>query len=177
MLLLLVTTLVSTTLSGCAALENWAIPNQDFSANLQKPINHTQALKNTAKPAKVSTDSSQIGRYVTISNDATRAQINPLLAVSTFTFSPTVATVGEAVQQVLANTGYRLASHLSSDVKQTLLQPLPITNRHLGPLSIQETLEILMGEEVFTLQRDPLNRLVNFKVKPSIAKVLGVKDE
>ncbi len=168
-------------LTGCAAFNskpNHAFPSLDTQMRaVTKPISENESRVDRAKFAMTTDNASQIGRYVTVNNDATRAQVNPLLAVSTFTFNPSVATVGEAVNQVLENTGYQLAPKLSISVKQTLAKPLPITNRHLGPLSIQSTLEVLMGEEVFTLQRDPLHRLVNFKVKPSIAKALGVKDE
>lgn len=121
-----------------------------------------------------SDDLSQISRYVTVQNGPTSAQINPLLAVSTFKFPPSIYTVGEAVNQVVATTGYKLSNNLSKQARETLKQPLPITDRKLGPMKIQTVLQVLLGAEVYNLQRDPLHRLVNFEVKPSIAKALGV---
>lgn len=155
-------------LSGCAtttegkSLQATSI-NQSKSS-LEQPADYTQS----------DSSATQISRYVTIKNGPTSSQINPLLAVSTFNFPPSVYTVGEAVNQVLATTGYKLSNNLSSQAKQTLQQPLPITDRKLGPMKIQTALEILMGAEVYDLQRDPLHRLVSFEVKPSIAKALGV---
>ncbi len=115
----------------------------------------------------------QISRYVTEKDTPTNAQINPLLAVSTFIFQASVVTVGDAVNQVLVTSGYQLAPHLNHTVKATLQQPLPITDRKLGPMPIQSALEVLMGEQVYRLEQDPLHRLVNFKVRASIKKALG----
>ncbi len=126
------------------------------------------------KPAPKKTKTTQVGRYLTIKDGATKAEINPLLAVSTFTFPPSVYTVGDAINQVLATTGYQLAPKLSPQVTKTLNQPLPLADRKLGPMRIQTALEVLMGAEVYTLQRDPLNRLVNFKIRPDMAQKLGV---
>ena len=117
----------------------------------------------------------QIGRYTSVSISPTKPEINPLLAVSVFNFPPSVYSVGEAINQVLATTGYKLSTHISPQVEKTLNKSLPITDRKLGPMTIQSALKVLVGYEVYELQRDPLNRLVNFKIKPSIARALGVK--
>jgi len=121
----------------------------------------------------------QIGRYSTVLNRATAAQINPLLAVGQFRFPASVKTVGEAIQVVLENTGYQLAPRvqLTDSVKSTLGKTLPITVRRLGPLSIKTALSVLMGEQVFNLVEDPLHRIVNFEIKPAIAKALGVRHD
>lgn len=123
--------------------------------------------------------SSQIGRYVTASNSPTSAQINPLLAVAQYKFSSSVTTVGAAIDQVLATTGYKLVpqKQLTKAAQETLVKPLPITVRNLGPISVKGALEVLMGKEVFNLVVDPLHRLISFKVKSSIAKELGVGHE
>ena len=118
----------------------------------------------------------QVGRYSTISNKPTPAQVNPLLAVAQYKFSPKVKTIGDAIGVILQTTSYQLApaSKLSIPIKSTLTKSLPITVRTLGPIQIKDALVILMGRDVFTLVVDPLHRLINFKVKPRIAKALGV---
>jgi conjugative transfer region protein (TIGR03748 family) len=133
----------------------------------------TEEPKKSSVLSFISDPQSQVGRYLSVKNEPNVAQINPLLAISVFKFSPSVRTVGEAIHQVLANTGYRLSENLSDAVKQTLLKPLPITNRTLGPMDIQTALEVLMGAEVFELDRDPLHRLVNFHLKDGMADALG----
>lgn len=121
----------------------------------------------------------QIGRYSTVANSATAAQINPLLAVGQFKFPPHILNVGEAVESVLQNTSYRLVplSQQVSAVRETLLMRLPITDRTLGPLQIKDVLIVLMGKEVFHLVVDPLHREINFEIKPEIAQALGAKKE
>ena len=119
----------------------------------------------------------QIGRYTTVVNTPTQAQLNPLLAVSQFKFNDHIKTVGDAVTLVLENSGYQLApkEKLSNEVIMTLMKPLPITERNLGPLTIQDCLLVLMGQSVFNLTSDPLQREVNFKLKHIAIKKPGVQ--
>lgn len=114
----------------------------------------------------------QINRYETISEAPTDYEINPLLAVSTFIFPSSVVTVGDAINQALSPTGYQLAQSISHDVSNTLHQPLPMVDRKLGPMPIKDVLIVLMGKSVFSLEEDPLHRLVSFKVKTSIKMAL-----
>lgn len=122
-------------------------------------------------------NATQISRYATIANQPTVAQVNPLLAVAQYKFPPSVRTVGDAINVILQNTSYQLApfDELSLAVKENLQKPLPITVRTLGPIEIKDALIVLMGSDVFILVEDPLHRLVNFKVKPNMAKALGVQ--
>jgi len=121
----------------------------------------------------------RINRYVTVENKASIAQINPLMAVAQFKFQPNIRTIGDAINQVLQNTSYKLVPSrlLPSIARETLSKPLPITVRTLGPIRIKEAVLILMGKEVFKLVVDPAHRLINFRVKPSIAHVLGKSGE
>ena len=134
----------------------------------QPPITH---------PVSHALPVTQIGRYLTVKNGATRAQLNPFLMTGAFHFPPSVGTVGEAVRQVLAPTGYRLTPTPSPSVKQTLQLPLPLSDRTLGPMTIHTALLVLMGEEVYELKRDPLHRLITFAMQPEIAQQLGVKKD
>lgn len=153
------------------------------SSQTMEPSQHPKLSKKTIQKLRKklkshnNSDVTQINRYSTVKNGPNKAQINPLMAVSEFHFPPTVHTVGDAVHHVLANTGYKLSQHLSSQVQSTLNKSLPITQRHLGPIRIQHALEILMGQQVFKLQRDPLHRLVTFKVRSNIADSLGVNHD
>jgi len=166
------------TLSGCTSssvIAQKSNSKNDFS-NASPQMNN---VSNNSTNNFSSTDSeivssgTQISRYVTEKDTPTNAEINPLAAVSTFVFQASVVTVGDAVNQVLVTSGYQLAPHLNHTVKATLQQPLPITDRQLGPMPIQSALEVLMGEEVYQLEQDPLHRLVSFKVRPSIKNALG----
>ena len=121
----------------------------------------------------------QIGRYSTVANKPTAAQVNPLLAVAQYKFSSQVETIGDAVKVVLQNTSYQLApqADLPVSVTATLKKPLPITVRTLGPMPIKDALVVLLGKDVFNLVVDPLHRLVNFEVKPKIKKALSISEQ
>lgn len=116
----------------------------------------------------------QISRYASVSNTPTAAQINPLVAVSQFRFGLNVQTVGDAITQVLRNTGYTLApaSSLSHNIQAILGKPLPVTQRKLGPLSIKTTLTVLMGQQVVQLIEDPVHRIVTFRLNSRIKRAL-----
>ena len=116
----------------------------------------------------------QVGRYSSITNIATSSQENPLLAISQFKFGARVKTVGQALWQVLQDTGYSLVPEhqLSISEREVLSKPLPVTQRELGPISVSNALRTLMGNKVFTLMVDPVHRLVTFKLK---SKFLNLK--
>lgn len=115
----------------------------------------------------------QVNRYATVSLDPSPAQKNPLVAVSSFKFRSDVVTVGDAVSQVLDGTGYTLAneSKMEKVTQDTLNKPLPLVDRNIGPMSIQNILLVLMGTQIFDIQVDFGHRLVNFKVKSKYKKL------
>ncbi len=109
----------------------------------------------------------QIERYVTLANKPTVAQINPLLTVVQVHFQRDIKTVGEAVNYWVSYSGYRLISddRVSRELKEVLKQTLPQSVRNLGPLTIQDGLTVLVGQDVFDLVCDPLHRQVGFELK------------
>jgi len=116
-----------------------------------------------------------VGRYSSISNVATRAQQNPLLAIAQFKFSARVKTVGQALLQVLQDTGYSLVpeKQLPRSVRKVLAKPLPVTQRELGPISMKDALSTLMDSQVFRLMVDPVNRRVTFRLKHRFSHIRG----
>ena len=115
-------------------------------------------------------DITELSRYTTVKNQATRAQINPLLMTVQVHFPQSVQTVGEGMEYLLRYSGYALVdpTTMSEDAQQMLTQPLPIVDRALGPLSLQEALEVLAGKHVFQLVQDPLHRKVSFTLLPEM---------
>lgn len=108
--------------------------------------------------------SMQVGRYSTLKETATPAQINPLLAIVQVKFPTTVQSVSDAINYLLRYTGYTLVdvTARSKPLQTVLSKPLPYMDRTLGPLSTHEALEVLVGKGLFVVQKDPLNRTVNF---------------
>lgn len=110
---------------------------------------------------------SQISRYATVENKPLAAQINPLDAVQLIHFPQDVQTIGQALNYWLKYSGFHLApdDKLSSNLKLVLKQPLPQVHRHLGPLTVKDGLEVLVGKPIFTLLSNLLIREVNFKLR------------
>ena len=52
-----------------------------------------------------------------------------------------------------------------------LAKPLPFVDRELGPVLLKDALMVLAGES-FILTQDPLNREINFLLKPGYQKYI-----
>lgn len=112
----------------------------------------------------------QINRYATVANKPLAAQINPLLAVQQVHFPQEVQTIGQAIEWWLRFSGFSLISKKKQpeSLQAVMRQALPQIDRTLGPLTVKDGLEVLVGQQSFALIEDPLLRQVNFKLKPSI---------
>ncbi|OJY51439.1 MAG: hypothetical protein BGO90_06945 [Legionella sp. 40-6] len=112
----------------------------------------------------------QINRYATVANKPLAAQINPLLAVQQVHFPQEVQTIGQAIEWWLRFSGFSLISKEKQpeSLHAVMRQALPQIDRTLGPLTVKDGLEVLVGQRSFALIEDPLLRQVNFKLKPSI---------
>lgn len=109
----------------------------------------------------------QIERYLTVENKPSTAQINPLLTIAQVHFPKEIETVGEALNHWIIYSGYHLIEEdkRSEALRGVLNQKLPQADRNLGPLTIEDGLRVLIGQEVFDLVTDPLHRLVSFELK------------
>ena len=108
----------------------------------------------------------QVGRYSVLRTLPSAAQLDPLAARVTVRFPESVQTVGQAVQHLLRDSGYRLAD-ASPGASAILLElPLPGVQRSLGPVALRQALAVL-GGPAFRLVQDPLHRLVAFERCPA----------
>ncbi|HAT1956940.1 TPA: hypothetical protein I8Z62_001885 [Legionella pneumophila] len=112
----------------------------------------------------------QVNRYATVANKPLAAQVNPLLAVQQIHFPQEVKTIGGAVEWWLRYSGFTLITKdkQPESLQAVMRQPLPQIDRNLGPLTVKDGLEVLVGQQVFTLVEDPLLRQVNFQLKPTV---------
>ena len=106
----------------------------------------------------------QVGRYSLFAATPTEAQANLLEATITVQFLDRIRTVGEAVQHLLQQSGYRLADPEATRPESTYLfaLALPAVQRSLGPMTLKRALETLAGP-AFHLVEDPVHRLVAFE--------------
>ncbi|MCZ4721551.1 hypothetical protein [Legionella pneumophila] len=112
----------------------------------------------------------QINRYATVANKPLAAQVNPLLAIQQIHFPQEVQTIGQAIEWWLKFSGFSLVSKEKQPESLQIImqQPLPQIDRNLGPLTVKDGLEVLVGQQSFALIEDPLLRQVNFKLKPGL---------
>lgn len=117
----------------------------------------------------------QINRYASVENKPLIAQVNPLLTVQQIYFPQHIITVGDALTYWLQYSGFKLITplQLPPALKTLMAELLPQVDRNLGPLTIQDGLTVLVGQEVFTLVQDPLTRTINFKLQPKYAPKKG----
>lgn len=127
----------------------------------------TPSLANTSKNGDVI----PYGRYLTIKIEPNVEQTDIFSAVIQMHFTPAIQTVGDAINEVLRYSGYSLigVDKQSLALKNTLIKPLPLLYHHLGPLTLRQTLTVLAGSP-YVLHIDPLNRIVDFKLKPVFQK-------
>ncbi|HRD70585.1 MAG TPA: hypothetical protein PK657_10610 [Legionella sp.] len=120
--------------------------------------------------SSIAANVTQVNRYATVANKPLAAQINPLLAVQQVHFPQEVQTIGQAIEWWLRFSGFSLISKEKQpeSLQAVMRQALPQIDRTLGPLTVKDGLEVLVGQQSFALIEDPLLRQVNFKLKPSI---------
>lgn len=91
----------------------------------------------------------QLGRYTTAEAVPQPNLADPLALVAQITFPrEQVSTVGEAIDYTLLRTGYALvdAQALTQEARRFLGLPLPEAQRTLGPYSVQDMLNVLVGK-------------------------------
>ncbi|MDN5869213.1 MAG: pili assembly chaperone [Nitrococcus sp.] len=105
-----------------------------------------------------------VTRYSTVQPAPSLSQRDPLAAAVVTVLPASVTRIGEAIETLLAPSGYRLAPSLVAAPEQAELLnlPLPQTQRALAPLPLRMALKTLAGP-AFTLVEDPVHRLISFE--------------
>ena len=120
-----------------------------------------------------SEDVTQVSRYLTIKNKPKPEQINLMSQIVQIRFPQNVQTIESAMNYLLRFSGYSLIPNkrMNEALQLTLTKPLPTIDRELGPMSLRSALSILVGQG-FNLVCDPINREVDFQLKPAYRKYL-----
>lgn len=125
------------------------------------------AVSVSAKPSLPHQNESalSISRYVDLTPAPSQAQKNVMkLVLPRINFSPNIKSVGQAINYLLLDTGYKLTRHHPDPrVHQLFRLPLPKIHRNMGPLTLEQALSVLAGEP-WQLAVDPINRLVSFQL-------------
>lgn len=120
----------------------------------------------------------QIGRYLTVGDKPKTSQVDLLSQIIQVRFPQKIQTLGDAMDYVLRLSGYSLVpiSNQSSALKTTLTKPLPAIDRDFGPMPLKDGLSTLAGP-AFYLVQDPINRMVDFRLKPQFAQIYSTKSD
>ena len=118
----------------------------------------------------------QVSRYLTVSNKPKFSQTNLLSQSIQVRFTRNIQTIGDAMNYLLRFSGYSLIpeAQMSLALQITLSKPLPIIDRELGPVTLRDGLTTLSGSAFYLIQ-DPVNRVVDFKLKPEYQKFIKNK--
>lgn len=111
----------------------------------------------------------QVGRYLTVNQAARNSQSNPLEQTFMLTIPESINTIGGAISYILANTGYKLQPKQYQTIQVGLLlgQPLPLSDRKLGPMTVMQALSALSDHSFWQILLDPNHRYVSFILRPS----------
>ena len=114
---------------------------------------------------------SQIGRYLTVKNKINESQMHLLSQSIQVRFPQEIQTIGDAIKYLLRFCGYSLIAtdQMNSALKTTISKSLPVIDRTLGPISLKAGLLTLVGP-AFYVKEDPINRVIDFQLKPEFAK-------
>jgi len=114
-----------------------------------------------------------VGRYTTVTHKPLSYQRDLLSQSIQIRFPLTVKTIGAAMDHILRYSGYSLVIEVqrSPALKNTLQKPLPLIDREFGPMPLRDALTTLIGP-AFTLIEDPLNREIDFQLKPNFSHKL-----
>lgn len=109
-----------------------------------------------------------VSRYVVASPGPTKAQHNPLqIVIPRVTFHNHINSVGQAITELLKNTGFSVARfHPDKRVEQMFQNQLPAIHRNMGPLTLEQALKTLIGKP-WILSVDPVHRLVSYELPGS----------
>ena len=130
------------------------------------PLLSLQAFGHSTESNRTSREEYSVGRYSSVSTEPTQAQMDLLAVIIEIRFPQSINSVGQALENMLVNSGFRLAELSAADPSLSILlnSPLPNVHRSLGPVSLRTALNILSGAS-WDLIIDPVHRLVSFELK------------
>ncbi|MGI9304736.1 MAG: hypothetical protein ACR2RB_18830 [Gammaproteobacteria bacterium] len=107
----------------------------------------------------------RVARYSSVEVLADPSTVNLLQAIVVGDFPEHVQTVGDAVEFVLAGSGYRHIAYASDTVPALMTLPLPANHRSLGAMPLSRLLRILAGP-AYTVIIDRAHRLIALEPCP-----------
>ncbi|WP_052447986.1 hypothetical protein [Vibrio rotiferianus] len=106
-----------------------------------------------------------VDRYSLVKAEPTNAELDPLSVNIKMSFPPNVVTVRDAIEMVMAPSGWVLAEDKANDeaLAITLDRPLPQVHRELSMMPLRTALQVLVGQ-YFVPVEDPIRRIYTFDI-------------
>ncbi len=145
-----------------------------FTAKAQSPYADNTPFDASASDtaANPDVDPLRVGRYSVVAPVPRASQRDPLQALVRIRFAQSIHTVGDALNHLLARSGWRLVDPANAEPSlATLLDlPLPQTQRRLGPVPLIEAVRVLCGS-AYEVVIDPVHRLLSCEIKAQFAAI------
>ncbi len=106
----------------------------------------------------------QIDRYTQQSYAPSSEQSDLLSVVVKVDFPASIASVGGAIDYLLAQSGYAQRNTDRIELERLFSMPLPRVHRSIGPIPLRTALEMIAGKP-WQIVEDPLERTVTFELK------------
>lgn len=118
----------------------------------------------------------RVGRYLSTTSAPKASQQNPLEQIFSLTFPNSINTIGQAMDYILNNTSYKLMpnEYRSEDIASLLGQQLPLSDRQIGPISVDQALHVLAGSS-YQMLIDPKHRYISFILKPTFNNLYPIR--
>ncbi len=104
-----------------------------------------------------------IDRYTLQSLHPTSQQQDLMSVVVHIEFPASVATVGDAIDYLLQQSGYSLKGSTSRNLGEMMNKPLPRVHRSIGPTELRMALVTLVGKP-WKVVENPLERTIDFEL-------------
>lgn len=116
----------------------------------------------------------RIGRYTSVEHGVTAEQKDLLQTRIQFEFPSQVKKIGDALDLILAESGYRLEPYKSSEMSYLLNHNLPLVHRQVGPATLLDVIQTLVGDQ-WVIKTNPVSRSMRFELKPDYISYLVVE--
>jgi len=116
-------------------------------------------------------DSTITGQFLTVQNAPLVAQQDLLQQAVQVRFPLSVISIKDAMTYLLKESGYGLVAG-DSFSESMLKNPLPLVDRNFGPITLEEGLTTLVGDN-FQVLVDPVHRLISFRLKPTFTTLFN----
>ncbi|EAM2072730.1 hypothetical protein GKP91_04780 [Salmonella enterica subsp. enterica serovar Java] len=145
-------------IAGCAQQTSSSTARDSTFAQSQRPPAFSDIYQRSPEVTRS-------GRYTLVSIKSADAQREPLNQLIDITMpGQLVNSVGDGFRYLLFQSGYSLCGRYGADFAELLKRPLPAVQRKIGPMRLNEALQVVAGS-AWRMSVDEVNREVCFVLR------------